>query len=129
MGIKALRKDLCINWEVKLATEASAAHGIANRWRLGKVRHVETCQLWLQQKVANGEVENVEGTENPADALARHLGDEDTKKLVERVGGVVMQGRHELMQRRAKSNGGRETNAANAILGKRFTGNRQNRFV
>jgi hypothetical protein len=99
MGIKALGKDLGVDWKVRILTDASAAHGIANRWGLGKVRHLETCQLWLQKKVADGEieVEKVKGTENPADALTKHLGTDDIKKHIQETNGILEPGRHSMM--------------------------------
>ena len=49
--------------------------GICQRQGLGKLRHVDTRALWLQQKVRRGEVElrKVKGTENPADLFTKHL--------------------------------------------------------
>ena len=48
MGIKV---------RIRVNTDASAAKGIASRRGLGKVRHIEVHQLWVQDKVASGEVE------------------------------------------------------------------------
>ena len=76
IGLRAVLEDLGVkkvNLEVK--TDAAAAVGIANRQGLGKVRHLETSQLWLQGKVADGEIEitKVKGEENVADALTKHV--------------------------------------------------------
>ena len=47
LGMKAVMKDLGLEARVRVKTDASAAYGIAHRLGLGKVRHLETCQLWL----------------------------------------------------------------------------------
>ena len=44
-------KDLGIDFNCEVQTDASAAKGIVTRVGLGKVRHLETNQLWLQAKV------------------------------------------------------------------------------
>ena len=53
LGMKNLVKDLgAENLEmIQLASDASAAIGIANRRGVGKVRHIEVSQLWLQSKI------------------------------------------------------------------------------
>ena len=67
--------DLGLTISDEVMTDASAAKGIANRIGLGKLRHLETSQLWLQSKVADGTVmiTKAKGTENPADALTKFL--------------------------------------------------------
>ncbi len=67
--------DLGLTMPGEVMTDASAAKGIANRIGLGKLRHLETSQLWLQSKVADGTIKitKVKGTENPADALTKCL--------------------------------------------------------
>ena len=52
-------------------SDASAAIGIANRLGAGKVRHIEVCQLWVQDLAASGKLSiNKIGTKlNLADAL------------------------------------------------------------
>ena len=75
LGIKGMCGDLGVPTHVEVLTDASAAKGIATRIGLGKVRHLETSQLWLQAKVADESIRivKVKGTENPADALTKYL--------------------------------------------------------
>ncbi len=54
LGIKALLADLGVKRGIKLKTDASAAKGIASRRGLGKVRHIEVSQLWLQEREGDG---------------------------------------------------------------------------
>ena len=49
MGVKALGNDMnVIIGSIDVNTDASAAKGIASRRGLGKIRHIELSQLWLQ---------------------------------------------------------------------------------
>ena len=75
LGLKALMGDLGLGTKIRIRTDASAAKGIATRKGLGKVRHIEVNQLWLQDRVATGEIEimKVKGEVNLADALTKHV--------------------------------------------------------
>ena len=57
LGVISLLKDLGVDRKLKLKTDASVAKSIASRRGLGKMRHVETNQLWLQQRVSLGHIE------------------------------------------------------------------------
>ena len=100
LGAAAIIHDLGWDYEsaLEIRTDASAAIGIANRIGIGKIRHIETNQLWLQQKVLEGKlvVSKVKGEDNLADALTKPV---DGKLLTEhlvRVGSILPEGRHAL---------------------------------
>ena len=48
---------------------------MSRRLGVGKVRHLDTSLLWVQQHVRSGDVvvEKVAGPDNPGDALTKHL--------------------------------------------------------
>ena len=48
---------------------------MVRRRGLGRVRHLDVEDLWVQEKLRNNEIqiEKVAGTENIADALTKHL--------------------------------------------------------
>lgn len=75
LGLQALGRDLGVGTALKVYSDANAALGIALRRGVGKVRHIEVHQLWLQDKVGRGDlkVEKVDGEKNPADALTKYL--------------------------------------------------------
>ena len=52
IGTKAMLKDLggIIDKPINTRSDASAAIGIAQRRGMGKVRHIETNQLWLHAR-------------------------------------------------------------------------------
>ena len=53
--------------------------GICGRQGLGKLRHVDTQCLWIQQRVGDRTIElvKVRGEENPADLFTKHLAGQD----------------------------------------------------
>jgi hypothetical protein len=67
--------DLGVNLPVTAWTDSSAALGISSRSGLGKLRHLETHTLWLQEKVRTKAitVKKVWGEVNPADLFTKHL--------------------------------------------------------
>ena len=75
IGVKTIMKDMGVELSepIVIKSDASAAIGIANRIGIGKVRHIEVNQLWLQEKVGKKEIRIVKvGTEeNLADALTK----------------------------------------------------------
>ena len=72
---------------VYLGTDSSAAKSFVGRRGLGKMRHLEIRDLWLQKEVGEGKVvvSKVLGTENPADLMTKILG---KKEIVERLEGM-----------------------------------------
>lgn len=60
---------------VHLGTDSSAAKSFVSRRGLGKMRHLEIRDLWLQKEVADGKVKvfKTPGTENPADLMTKIL--------------------------------------------------------
>ena len=56
-------------------TDSSAAKGTASRRGIGKIRHLDIDDLWLQDEVAKGVIKvfKIDGTRNIADALTKHV--------------------------------------------------------
>ena len=54
-------------------TDSSAAIGICKRQGLGKLRHLDTQMLWVQQRVRNNDLDlyYVPGVRNPADIFTK----------------------------------------------------------
>ena len=68
-------KDVGFDLPVCVWTDFSAALGIASQSGLGKLRHLETHTLWVQEKVRTKAifVRKVRGEVNPADLFTKHL--------------------------------------------------------
>ena len=75
LGHQSIMEDFGLKTPVRVWTDSSAALGISTRSGLGKLRHLETHTLWVQEKVRTGaiEVRKVRGDVNPADLFTKHL--------------------------------------------------------
>ena len=60
--------------KMRLATDSAAGKGIASRLGLGKLRHLDTHTLWVQQAIRAERIVlcKVDGRVNPADLLTKH---------------------------------------------------------
>ena len=78
LGIKSLARDFGHWLNGRLYADASAALGIIHRQGLGKLRHLDTSCLWVQQAARTKLIEylKVLGDVNPADMLTKHLAEE-----------------------------------------------------
>ncbi len=74
LGYQSLLRDLGQDLPLRLWTDSSAAIGISTRQGLGKLRHLDTQALWIQQAVRTGRVDlrKVHGLVNPADLFTKH---------------------------------------------------------
>ena len=74
LGIQSLLKDIGWDLKIRLSSGATAAIGIARRKGLGKVRHLDCTDLWIQDKVRSKVIDlrKILGAENPADALTKY---------------------------------------------------------
>jgi len=75
LGYQSLLHDLGVSLALRVWTDSTATIGICSRTGLGRLRHIDTQCLWLQDKVRSGalELRKVKGTENPADLFTKHL--------------------------------------------------------
>ena len=76
LGLRSLAQDLGIGTlEIHLHADSSAAIGICRRSGIGKVRHLATGLLWVQERIRSKDLHlyKVLGTDNPADLLTKHL--------------------------------------------------------
>ena len=98
IGLQSVLKDFQITCGIEVKSDASAAIGIANRRGLGKVRHIELCQLWLQDKVRKGDIKvtKVGSHENLADTLTKFVGKESIDIHMNGTFQKLREGRHEL---------------------------------
>ena len=87
LGLRSLAQDMGINDKVDIClyADSSAAIGICRRTGIGKVRHLATGQLWIQEKIRHGDLSffKVLGTDNPADLFTKHVPRESADKYLE----------------------------------------------
>ena len=81
IGIRSMLEDIGIKKTIVVKTDVSAAKGIASRKGMGRARHIEVNQLWMQDKVASREIKVVKiGTaQNAADNLTKYLSKEASR--------------------------------------------------
>ena len=79
LGHQAIMSDYGVDMPVRVWSDSSAALGVSKRSGLGRIRHLDTNTLWIQEKVRTGaiEVRKVKGEENPADLFTKHLPSRD----------------------------------------------------
>ena len=99
MGISGVLKDLNINLTVAVSTDSSAAKGIANRRGLGKLRHIELNELWIQESIAKGRmaIYKISGTENGADSLTKNSSGERISQTLKMCNQNIVEGMHSNM--------------------------------
>ena len=73
-----------------VGTDSSAAKSFVGRQGLGRMKHLQIRDLWLQKEVRDGKVivSKVLGTENPSDLGTKILNTED---IVERLAGMNLE--------------------------------------
>ena len=98
LGLKSMLGDFGIAASVRVNTDASAAKGMVNRRGLGKVRHIQVNQLWIQDRVSKGDltISKVNGKENLADILTKHVSSEDIRFHLFKTNQFIRAGRHEI---------------------------------
>ena len=96
LGYKSLLKDLGVDAKLRVWTDSSATMGICGRQGLGKLRHIDTRSLWIQQRLRAEDLElrKVRGEVNPADLFTKHLNsNERTTELMALFGCYFRTGR------------------------------------
>lgn len=59
LGLQALASDLGLTWAIRVVTDAAIAVGIRRRKGLGKIRHLATADLWVQDRIKKGDFDLV----------------------------------------------------------------------
>ena len=97
LGMKALLEDFGVESKinVRVKTDSSAAKGFCTRRGLGKQRHVSTRYLWLQDKVARGEIQivKVDTKGQLADCLTKATAQKLMQECTSKLGLVYLDGR------------------------------------
>ena len=95
LGLQALSNDLGTSMTLHVASDAAAAVGICRRKGLGKVRHLATADLWVQDRLKKGDfvLARVPGVDNPANILTKHVDHTLLSKHLKFMGLVFEDGR------------------------------------
>ena len=95
IGLRSIANDLGLSYTIHVHTDATAAMGMSRRLGVGKIRHLDTGLLWIQDKVRSGEVGlfKIPGPENPSDSLTKFISGPELHKHMTRMGLEVEEGR------------------------------------
>ena len=82
IGIQSFWAEFCFKYKIRCFSDSSAAVGIVKRDGIGKVRHLQTQFLWVQEMTTNNKasIHKVGTDSNPADLLTTYL---DSKQLTD----------------------------------------------
>lgn len=88
LGLQALMKDWGLEAQIVIESDSSAARSFASRRGLGRLRHVQTRYLWLQERVKLGHValRAVAGAKNYADVLTKVTAASRLQEVLGRLG-------------------------------------------
>ena len=75
LGLRSMAKDLGWYWSVRVWTDSSACKGTCSRQGLGRVKHLEGEDFWIQDAVKHEKIAlcKVAGQCNPADLMTKYL--------------------------------------------------------
>ena len=114
LGYQALLKDLGLDMPLRMWTDSSAAIGICSRQGLGKLRHIDTHTLWVQQAVRTKRfaLHKVSGEANPGDLFTKHLASRERLAALTRLLGCTFSsGRAEIAPSVRQAEGTKRTMA------------------
>ena len=108
IGLRGIATDMNLKMKIKVHTDSSAAKGIATSRGLGKVKHLDTRALWVQQKVEDGtiHVRKVCGETNIAYILTKYLSVVRMHSLLALLPVQLKDGRHSLAPKLQDPEGG-----------------------
>ena len=97
LALIAYARDLGMAVSGEIYADSSAALGIAQRCGIGKVRHLRTQSLWVQEVRLTRRLayHKVLGTKNPADILTKYVPAELLKRHLATLGTAAVGGRAE----------------------------------
>ena len=98
LGAVAMAADMAKVVKPRVRVDATASMAIASKRGVGRVRHLHTQVLSVQEAVARREltIVKVTGIENPADMGTKHLAQNDMHECMRRAGCRIVGGRSKL---------------------------------
>ena len=88
LGAQALLADWGLNLSVEVLSDSSAARGHVTKRGLGKMRHIQTRFLWVQERVGEGHIKItcVPGPKNYADILTKEVSGTELRRHLTSMG-------------------------------------------
>ena len=88
-------RDINVHCKIKILRDATAGKAIASRRGLGRVRHIDVSNLWIQEQVADESIElqKIKNVYNPADPMTKHLAETEMQHCMELIDPESLDGR------------------------------------
>ena len=95
IGLQSICRDLGFDYKLRVHSDATAAIGIARRRGMGKIRHLDCTDLWVQEQIRVGAIEllKIPGVDNPADAFTKYVDNGILTKAMKALNMVKLSGR------------------------------------
>ena len=95
LGVIAMAMELSQVMKARLQVDASAALGVAQRAGIGKIRHLQTGALWLQEQELRKKVKlgKIPGSDNPSDVMTKNVSRELLEKHLSGLSCMFSEGR------------------------------------
>ena len=74
LGMRTVAREMGRQVKLQLKTDSSAAKGAALRTGAGRLKHIQTNQLWVQERLSSGEItlKKIPREVNTADLFTHH---------------------------------------------------------
>ena len=98
LGVQAILLDFGFETKLEIHSDATAAIGMCKRQGLGRVRHLATADLWMQQriKLKHFKLFKLPGTMNPSDLMTKHKSRPEIERFLTMLGIAAERGRSKL---------------------------------
>ena len=95
MQMQSMLKDWHIDLELEVYTDSNSTIGTTSRKGLGKMKHVQTRYLWMQERLATGcfKLLKVGTKSNVADVCTKAVSSNDMDKHMKSTGHVYLEGK------------------------------------
>ena len=95
IGMISLAKEVMMDIKAKVMVDASAALGVAQRMGIGKIRHLQTGALWIQENELRKHLSlnKIPGADNIADLMTKNVPREILERHVNGLRGKFVEGR------------------------------------
>ena len=92
--MRTVAKEMGRWMSLQLSTDSSAAKGAALRTGAGRLKHIQTSQLWIQERINNGEIQvrKIPREVNVSDLLTHHWSTKEGASHLPRMGFHVVEG-------------------------------------
>ena len=81
LGLQSMMRELGLRKNIFVQTDSSAAKSFASQRGLGRMRHIEVKDLWLQEAICRSRLRviKINGEENPVVVFTKYLSAADTE--------------------------------------------------